>query len=104
MLPKLEPLPRAGKGHCRWPSRPCSLTQFQLLCLQCYSCGNPETVIKVKKEDITLKCKACGSVSSVDPRHKLNTFILKNPPEERKLKAVKQCVPRKCMKYAVGIC
>lgn len=31
--------------------------------VQCYSCGNPETTIRVKKEFITLKCKACGAVS-----------------------------------------
>ncbi len=30
-----------------------------------------------------LQCKACGFVSDVDPRHKLNTFILKNPPENK---------------------
>nr|BAU61600.1 eukaryotic translation initiation factor 5 [Gonium pectorale] len=49
----------------------------------CYSCNNPETQIKIKKENIYLKCKACGFVSDVDPRHKLNTFILKNPPENK---------------------
>ncbi len=49
----------------------------------CYSCNNPETQIKIKKECIYLKCKACGFVSDVDPRHKLNTFILKNPPENK---------------------
>nr|BBC28485.1 eukaryotic translation initiation factor 5 [Eudorina sp. NIES-3984]BBC28496.1 eukaryotic translation initiation factor 5 [Eudorina sp. 2006-703-Eu-15] len=49
----------------------------------CYSCNNPETQIKIKKESIYLKCKACGFVSDVDPRHKLNTFILKNPPENK---------------------
>lgn len=25
--------------------------------VQCYSCGNPETQIKIKKENISLKCK-----------------------------------------------
>lgn len=32
--------------------------------MQCYSCGNPETVIKIRKrtECIELKCKACGFV------------------------------------------
>ncbi|GLC41065.1 hypothetical protein PLESTB_000947300 [Pleodorina starrii] len=49
----------------------------------CYSCNNPETQIKIKRENIFLKCKACGYVSDVDPRHKLNTFILKNPPENK---------------------
>ena len=26
--------------------------------VQCYNCGNPETVVKVKRDTITLKCKA----------------------------------------------
>ena len=30
--------------------------------VQCYSCNNPETTIRVKKDFITLKCKACGAV------------------------------------------
>lgn len=30
--------------------------------VQCYDCGNPETVVKIKKEFIYLKCKACGCV------------------------------------------
>ena len=33
-----------------------------------------------KKETIELVCKACGAVTQVDMRHKLCTFILKNPP------------------------
>ncbi|KAF6261490.1 eukaryotic translation initiation factor 5 [Scenedesmus sp. NREL 46B-D3] len=64
--------------------------------VQCYSCGNPETMMKIKKEFIYLKCKACGYVSDVDMRHKVNTFILKNPPEnklskeERRLKKAEE--------------
>ena len=58
--------------------------------VQCYNCGNPETVVKIKKESIYLKCKACGSVSDVDMRHRLNTYILKNPPEEKVSKAEKK--------------
>jgi len=53
--------------------------------VQCFSCGNPETVVQVsKRETIHLKCKACGAVSDVDMRHKLCTFIVKNPPEKSK--------------------
>jgi translation initiation factor 5 len=58
--------------------------------VQCYSCGNPETVVKVKKENISLKCKACGAISEVDARLKLNTFIIKNPPENKLSKAEKK--------------
>jgi len=58
--------------------------------VQCYSCGNPETVVKIKKENIYLKCKACGYVSEVDPRYRLNSFIVKNPPENKMSKAEKK--------------
>ena len=52
----------------------------------------PHIITRVKKELISLKCKACGAKSDVDPMHKLNTFIVKNPPdnelskEEKKVK------------------
>eukprot|EP00216_Chloropicon_sp_CCMP2111_P006180 CAMPEP_0198239150 /NCGR_PEP_ID=MMETSP1446-20131203/4651_1 /TAXON_ID=1461542 ORGANISM="Unidentified sp, Strain CCMP2111" /NCGR_SAMPLE_ID=MMETSP1446 /ASSEMBLY_ACC=CAM_ASM_001112 /LENGTH=358 /DNA_ID=CAMNT_0043921701 /DNA_START=505 /DNA_END=1581 /DNA_ORIENTATION=- len=63
--------------------------------VQCYSCGNPETLIEIDKRDyITLTCKACGFVSKVDPRHKLNTFILKNPPKTNKKKKVEDKMRR----------
>lgn len=53
--------------------------------VQCYGCGNPETEIVITKNQlITLKCAACGFVSDVDMRNKLTTFILKNPPEQKK--------------------
>lgn len=53
--------------------------------VQCYGCGNPETEILITKNQmIQLKCAACGFVSDVDMRDKLTTFILKNPPEQKK--------------------
>lgn len=58
--------------------------------VQCYDCGNPETVVKIKRDNILLLCKACGSVSEVDMRHRLNTYILKNPPEEKLSKEEKK--------------
>ncbi|GAQ92007.1 Translation initiation factor 5 [Klebsormidium nitens] len=61
--------------------------------VQCYACGNPETVVNIDKaQNIQLLCKACGAVSPVDMRHKLTTYILKNPPESKggKDKASKQ--------------
>jgi hypothetical protein len=52
--------------------------------VQCHACGNPETEVQItKQEAIDLQCKACGNVSHVDMRHKLCTFILKNPPEKK---------------------
>lgn len=54
----------------------------------CGSCKNPETEILLlsagkgggKGEDIVRDCKACGERTGVDMRHKLTTFIVKNPP------------------------
>ncbi|CDK27550.1 unnamed protein product [Kuraishia capsulata CBS 1993] len=47
----------------------------------CPSCSNPETEIIIHKDDsLTRDCKACGKISQIDPRHKLATYILKNPP------------------------
>jgi len=51
----------------------------------CERCDNPETVLKVysKKQIITASCKACGHSFTLDMRHKLTTFIVKNPPEQK---------------------
>jgi len=47
----------------------------------CGSCGNPETVLIIDKDDFIIRdCKACGQRTNVDMRHKLTTHILKNPP------------------------
>jgi len=48
----------------------------------CEKCDNPETVLKVKKNMIGASCKACGHIYTMDMRHKLTTFIVKNPPEK----------------------
>jgi len=48
----------------------------------CEKCENPETVLKVKKNMIGASCKACGHIFTLDMRHKLTTFICKNPPEK----------------------
>lgn len=51
----------------------------------CENCDNPETVFKIytKKGIIISTCKACGHSFQLDMRHKLTTFILKNPPETK---------------------
>uniref|UniRef100_A0AAY4AZZ3 Eukaryotic translation initiation factor 5 n=1 Tax=Denticeps clupeoides TaxID=299321 RepID=A0AAY4AZZ3_9TELE len=51
----------------------------------CPECDNPETDLHVnpKKQTIGNSCKACGYRGMLDTRHKLCTFILKNP--EKKL-------------------
>ena len=50
----------------------------------CEACDNPETVLKVnnKRGILSASCKACGHLFQLDMRHKLTTFILKNPPEQ----------------------
>ncbi|TFK36648.1 domain found in IF2B/IF5-domain-containing protein [Crucibulum laeve] len=54
----------------------------------CKSCKNPETELVILKkgrtEDIIRDCKACGERTGVDMRHKLTTFIVKNPPVKAK--------------------
>ena len=54
----------------------------------CRSCKNPETDLVILKsgrnEDIIRDCKACGERTGIDMRHKLVTFILKNPPKNPK--------------------
>lgn len=49
----------------------------------CTECDNPETSLfpNEKKGIIKQTCKACGHQTQLDMRHKLTTFILKNPPD-----------------------
>ncbi|KAI3774594.1 hypothetical protein L1987_49153 [Smallanthus sonchifolius] len=63
--------------------------------VQCYGCGNPETEILITKTQmVQLKCAACGFVSDVDMRDKLTSFILKNPPEQKKNSKDKKAMRR----------
>ncbi|XP_049850708.1 eukaryotic translation initiation factor 5-like [Schistocerca gregaria] len=52
--------------------------------LLCKRCGNPETAMEVKNNQIDLRCLACGELSSVDMRHRLASYILKNLPPKLK--------------------
>lgn len=47
----------------------------------CPSCDNPETTLTVRRNQINSKCKACGHAFIIDPKHRLSTFIIKNPPK-----------------------
>ncbi|GBP33920.1 Eukaryotic translation initiation factor 5 [Eumeta japonica] len=49
----------------------------------CPECDNPETelIVSTKRNTISQGCKACGYHGQLDFSHKLNTFILKNPPD-----------------------
>ncbi|XP_045451796.1 eukaryotic translation initiation factor 5 [Melitaea cinxia] len=48
----------------------------------CPECDNPETelIVSTKRNTISQGCKACGYHGPLEFNHKLNTFILKNPP------------------------
>lgn len=48
----------------------------------CPECDNPETelIVSIKRGTISQGCKACGFHGPLEFNHKLNTFILKNPP------------------------
>lgn len=51
----------------------------------CGSCKNPETEIVLKgKDSLERDCKACGKVTFMDPKHKLYSYIVKNPPDNKK--------------------
>ncbi|CAG8480203.1 5031_t:CDS:2 [Ambispora leptoticha] len=57
----------------------------------CGGCHNPETdLIISKNQKIIRDCKACGQRTDIDMRHKLVTFILKNPPTPPKGKGGKK--------------
>lgn len=49
----------------------------------CPECENPETDLlpNERKGIIKQTCKACGHFCQLDMRHKLTTYILKNPPD-----------------------
>lgn len=49
----------------------------------CEQCDNPETVLKIKKNMIGASCKACGHIYTMDMRHKVTTYMIKNPPEKK---------------------
>ncbi|KAL7295728.1 hypothetical protein TKK_0011073 [Trichogramma kaykai] len=48
----------------------------------CPNCDNPETelLVNARKGTISQGCKACGHHGMLESNHKLNTYILKNPP------------------------
>lgn len=48
----------------------------------CPECDNPETdlTVSAKNQTISQSCKACGFHGLLKVNHKVNTFILKNPP------------------------
>jgi translation initiation factor 5 len=74
------------------------ITKFVL----CKKCKNPETIVHIKDERITLDCKACGQISDVDPRLKLSGFIIKNEPKKGKKDKASKKAERRARKGAGG--
>ena len=51
----------------------------------CGSCKNPETDLVITKNEMIVRdCKACGERTDIDMRHRLSTYIIKNPPKKNK--------------------
>jgi len=50
----------------------------------CPSCGLPETEYKIKSNQISHRCKACGAKEAVDMSHKLCTYILAQDKKAKK--------------------
>ncbi|KAI0056780.1 hypothetical protein BV25DRAFT_1831876 [Artomyces pyxidatus] len=50
----------------------------------CGACKNPETDLNITKNEMIVRdCKACGEHTNVDMRHRLSTYIIKNPPPKK---------------------
>ncbi|EGC37307.1 hypothetical protein DICPUDRAFT_150141 [Dictyostelium purpureum] len=47
----------------------------------CAFCKNPETRFVIKNKAIEFKCAACGKRGPADMKHKLSSYIVKNPPK-----------------------
>jgi translation initiation factor 5 len=69
------------------------LDSFIVKYVLCGACDNPETEFvfsgKGRNEVIHKDCKACGRQTNIDMRHKLTTYILKNPPPKKGKKGQK---------------
>lgn len=68
--------------------------------LLCGTCRNPETSMEIGKNgNIEMRCMACGEVTPVDMRHRLASYIQKNPPSTSKYqKAATQVEQRQAAK------
>jgi translation initiation factor 2 beta subunit (eIF-2beta)/eIF-5 len=47
----------------------------------CPKCKLPEIRIFIKSEQIRCKCRACGTISKLDDKHKFSNFIKTKPPK-----------------------
>jgi translation initiation factor 5 len=50
----------------------------------CPKCKLPEMVLQLSPEKQLIgKCNSCGTTTELDKKHKMTTYIIKNPPENR---------------------
>ena len=49
----------------------------------CGRCKLPETRLEVGRTKVTFDCKACGARRGASAEHKLTSFIVGNPPDEK---------------------
>jgi translation initiation factor 5 len=68
-------------GKFEYPQFEQLLNDFVKKFVCCYRCHLPECSMSIDKhENVKLNCKACGHVSTVPPKEKMLTFVIKNPP------------------------
>ncbi len=68
-------------GKFEYPQFEQLLNDFIKKFVCCYRCHLPECSMTIDKhENVKLNCKACGHVSTVPPKEKMLTFVIKNPP------------------------
>jgi len=60
------------------------LEEFIKKFILCPKCKLPETKISVKKEQLRIDCRGCGFAGPLVTGHRLENFIAKNPPNQKK--------------------
>jgi len=61
----------------------------------CGSCGNPETVLRISKNQLVLSCKACGYKTIIQYLHRVTDYIEKKIiVENKEKKKIKKVIPK----------
>lgn len=70
-----------------------SLDKFIEKFVLCAKCRLPELYYTAEEREVLAHCNSCGAKTELDPKHKLTTYIAKNPPQnlsDIKVSAVQQ--------------